>query len=154
MEENTLPPLSPKMLVKLRQLSIVSLSHQSKKVPYTVLLSELSLSNVRELEDLIIDTMYAGILEGKLDQANGFLNVKQAMSRDVRVEDVREMIMKLHALQSRMASLNSVFSSGMETVIQSRGEEEMTRTELLKQVALLKLEGSKQTNKAKQQKTR
>lgn len=150
-EESTLPALSPKMLVKLRQLSIVTLSHQTKKVPYTALLEELSISNVRELEDLIIDTMYAGILEGKLDQAKGFLNVKQAMARDVRMDDVRHMVLKLRALQERMGSLNSALTTGMDSVVQSRMEEENTRSVVAKQVSEMKMEGSKHSNKVKQQ---
>ena len=59
------------MLVKLRQLSIVSLAHAQKKVPYATLQHALGISNVRELEDMIIDTIYAGILEGRLDQHKG-----------------------------------------------------------------------------------
>ena len=63
--------LSKKMTIKLRQLSLVSLAHASKKVPYEQLQLALGITNVRELEDLIIDTIYAGILEGRLDQHNG-----------------------------------------------------------------------------------
>jgi hypothetical protein len=59
------------MVVKLRQLSLVSLAHGAKKVPYATLQAQLGVSNVRELEDLIIDTVYAGILEGRLDQHKG-----------------------------------------------------------------------------------
>ena len=56
------------MTAKLRMLTIVSLAHRSKKVSYASLQSELGISNVRELEDLIIDTIYSGLLEGRLDQ--------------------------------------------------------------------------------------
>ena len=42
------------MVVKLRQLSIVSLAHKSKRVTYAALQEELDISNVRELEDLVI----------------------------------------------------------------------------------------------------
>ena len=59
------------MMIKLRQLSLVSLAHASKKVSYEELQLALGITNVRELEDLIIDTIYAGILEGRLDQLNG-----------------------------------------------------------------------------------
>lgn len=80
------PELSKKMIVKLRMLSIVSLAHLSKKVPYADLLAELGVGNVRDLEDLIIDTIYAGLLDGRLNQAKEILNVRSAVrcpARDI-----------------------------------------------------------------------
>jgi len=37
---------------------------------YSMLLQSLSLENVRQLEDLIIDAIYCGIITGRLDQEN------------------------------------------------------------------------------------
>ena len=92
-------PLPPSLLhaqtEKLRQLSIVSLAHTQKKVPYEVLQAELAINNVRELEDLIIDTIYTGLVTGKMDQTTGVLKVKSAVPRDVKPEDVDAMISKL-----------------------------------------------------------
>jgi hypothetical protein len=137
-DQDNLPNLTSKMIVKLRQLSIVSLAHQSKKVPYTKLLEELSISNVRELEDLIIDTIYAGLLEGRLDQANGFLKIKQAMARDVRVEDIHSMIEKLGSLNLKMANLLTTIDSNMSSVKEARVDEETTRANVLKETKELK----------------
>jgi COP9 signalosome complex subunit 7 len=39
--------------------------------------------NVRELEDLIIDAIYLDILQGKLDQKEGQLEVEYTMGRDL-----------------------------------------------------------------------
>mmetsp|Transcript_28334 Transcript_28334/g.33570 ORF Transcript_28334/g.33570 Transcript_28334/m.33570 type:complete len:238 (+) Transcript_28334:16-729(+) len=137
-ESEKLPQISNKMVVKLRQLSIVSLAHQSKKVPYATLLTELSLSNVRELEDLIIDTIYAGILEGKLDQAKGVFNVKHAMARDVRPQDVRLMIEKLTALQNKLTELGGNIDSNMNSVKESRSIEELLRAAVIAETVSLK----------------
>ena len=100
------------MISKFRQLSIVKLARQSKRVPYATLQVDLDITNVRDLEDLIIDTIYAGLLDGRLDQANAVLNVKSCMARDVRPEeDVDAMIIKLVNWQVRQPSGNvSVFS--------------------------------------------
>lgn len=92
---SSLPPLSPQMSTKLRQLTIVSLSADHKVtwnwlnvlltwgqvIPYTVLLQQLDIPNVRELEDLIIDCIYQGVIRGKLDQKFKQLEVDFAIGR-------------------------------------------------------------------------
>lgn len=62
---------------KLRMLSVVSLAHKNKLVPYTTLKAEVGIYNVRHLEDLIFDTMYSGLLQGKLDQRQEVLKVRE-----------------------------------------------------------------------------
>lgn len=54
--------LSPAMQKKLQHLTIVSLAIKSKSIPYAVLLNELEIDNVRHLEDIIIEAIYAGEL--------------------------------------------------------------------------------------------
>ncbi|CAN0303000.1 unnamed protein product [Ectocarpus sp. 13 AM-2016] len=76
-------------------LSVVSLAHTSKLVPYAIMKTALGIGNIRRLEDVIFDTMYAGLLQGKLDQRQAVLKVKYAMARDVRVDDLTTMIDKL-----------------------------------------------------------
>ena len=55
----SLPELSPKQLKKLKQLTIVSLAQKQKVVPYTTLQESLDITNLRELEDLVIESIYA-----------------------------------------------------------------------------------------------
>lgn len=64
-------------MAKLRMLSIVSLAHKSKVVPYATIKAALGMDNVRHLEDLIFDTIYSGLLQGKLDQRQEVLKVQQ-----------------------------------------------------------------------------
>lgn len=52
--------LTPAMQKKLQHLTIVSLAIKSKSIPYAVLLNELEIDNVRHLEDIIIEAIYAG----------------------------------------------------------------------------------------------
>eukprot|EP01087_Luapelamoeba_hula_P025139 TRINITY_DN982_c0_g1_i1.p1 TRINITY_DN982_c0_g1~~TRINITY_DN982_c0_g1_i1.p1 ORF type:complete len:262 (-),score=48.45 TRINITY_DN982_c0_g1_i1:80-865(-) len=84
--------LSPVLVKKLKQLSVVSIASVQKSIPYKVLLSELALENVRELEDLIIDCMYANIIKGKLDQEEQRFHVDWAMGRDIRPGQIEDMI--------------------------------------------------------------
>lgn len=88
--------LTPIQKKKLQHLTIVTLATKSKCIPYSVLLEELDIKNVRDLEDLIIEAVYADIIHGKLDQKNSQLEVDYAgLGRDVRPGDngaVAEML--------------------------------------------------------------
>lgn len=69
---------------KLQHLTIVTLATKMKCIPYSVLLQELDIKNVRDLEDLIIEAVYADIIHGKLDQKNSQLEVDYAIGRDTQ----------------------------------------------------------------------
>ncbi|KAH8042219.1 hypothetical protein HPB51_021303 [Rhipicephalus microplus] len=86
------PPLTPAMVTKLRHLTIVSLATKTKCIPYSTLLKELDMKNLRELEDMIIDVIYADVVRGKLDQKNNQLEVDYTIGRDIRPEDVNTII--------------------------------------------------------------
>ncbi|KAK3785761.1 hypothetical protein RRG08_051083 [Elysia crispata] len=90
-----LPELTPQMLNKLRHLTVVSLATRSKCIPYSVLLEELEMENVRNLEDLIIEVIYADIIHGKLDQKNQQLEVDYAIGRDIHDNALEEVVQVL-----------------------------------------------------------
>ena len=46
-----------------------------QSIPYSTLQQELDIRDLRELEDLIIEAIYAGIIQGKLDQKNAKVSV-------------------------------------------------------------------------------
>ncbi|BES96746.1 cop9 signalosome complex subunit [Nesidiocoris tenuis] len=80
---------------KLQHLTIVTLATKMKCIPYSTLLKELDMKNVRDLEDLIIEAIYADIIHGKLDQKNSQLEVDYAIGRDTREEDLGVIIKTL-----------------------------------------------------------
>lgn len=84
----SLPPLSCGMRAKLRSLTLVSLAEKAKRLPYDLLLRELQLTNRRELEDLIIDVIYAKALVGKMDQKQDCLEVESTVGRDIKEEQL------------------------------------------------------------------
>jgi len=109
------PPLTPQQIIKLKQLTIVSLSAEHKVrscvgfsflhfrgyllllfsvkiLPYDVLLQQIDISNVRELEDLIIDSIYQGMIRGKLDQRYKHLEVQFAIGRDLRPGQMEQIM--------------------------------------------------------------
>ena len=121
--------LSDKMVTKLRQLSIVTLGQSSKIISYETLRSNLGIQNVREIEDLVLDTIYAGLLDGKLDQAKGVLNIKSCVSRDVRLHDIDGMIAKLSAWKVQIDNSLRVIDNNIANAasMQNIGEENQTK---------------------------
>ncbi|KAL6183467.1 hypothetical protein ACLB2K_044878 [Fragaria x ananassa] len=80
-----LPPLVPDQIIKLKQLTVLSLAETNKVLSYDQLLEQLDLSNVRELEDFLInECMYMGIIRGKLDHLKRSVEVQFAAGRDLK----------------------------------------------------------------------
>jgi len=90
--QSSYPPLSPLMTIKLKQLTIVALSAERKVIPYSILLQQLDIQNVRELEDLVIECVYQGLIRGKLDQKHKQLEVDFALGRDIRPGEIEQMM--------------------------------------------------------------
>ena len=75
-----------------------SCTYVCQVIPFSTLQSELGIApeNQRSLEDLIIETIYLDLLNGKLDQINQTLRVKSVASRDVRLDDLDDLIATLN----------------------------------------------------------
>lgn len=69
---------------KLQHLTIVSMAVPNKQLAYDALLAELGCQTVRQLEDLIIDAIYADCVHGRLDQRRRLFEVDHTIGRDVR----------------------------------------------------------------------
>ncbi|KAJ3292564.1 hypothetical protein HK104_005197 [Borealophlyctis nickersoniae] len=92
-----LPPLSDVQLKKLKHLSIVTMSGENRTLHYEILQGYLDISNVRELEDLLIDAIYQDVIKGKLDQKKKAVEVEYAMGRDLRPEQSEKIMSMLAA---------------------------------------------------------
>ena len=64
---------------------------------YSAISEALDVENVRDLEDAVIETIYAGLVSGKMDQMKREFRVSKAAGRDVRLEEVGAMADKLEA---------------------------------------------------------
>ncbi|KAL3516859.1 hypothetical protein ACH5RR_023761 [Cinchona calisaya] len=88
-----IPHLVPDQVLKLKQLTVLTLAETNKVLPYEVLMQELDVLNVRELEDFLInECMYVGIVRGKLDQLRRCFEVQFAAGRDLRPGQLGNMI--------------------------------------------------------------
>ncbi|CAF3082846.1 unnamed protein product [Rotaria socialis] len=130
---------------KLQLLTLASLAVHARILPYAILLKELQIESVRELEDLIIDGIYAQVIRGKLDQLNSRLNVEFAIARDVnsaafnRMEDVLENWCKNCA-----ALLNVLKFEAMKANEQKKkalDEQDKYDKEMLSMIKIIDLQG-------------
>ncbi|NXA00647.1 CSN7B protein, partial [Nesospiza acunhae] len=93
--KDNLPELTVTQKNKLKHLTIVSLASRMKCIPYSVLLKDLDMRNLRELEDLIIEAVYTDIIQGKLDQRNQVLEVDFCIGRDIQKKDISNIVKTL-----------------------------------------------------------
>eukprot|EP01065_Artemidia_motanka_P009496 TRINITY_DN14863_c0_g1_i1.p1 TRINITY_DN14863_c0_g1~~TRINITY_DN14863_c0_g1_i1.p1 ORF type:complete len:264 (+),score=81.59 TRINITY_DN14863_c0_g1_i1:62-853(+) len=93
--QSQLPELNPLQLHKLKQLTLVALAAESRVLGYDDLLAALSIADVRELEDVVIDAITNDLLNAKLDQGKRQVEVLDVIGRDVRREDIGKMVEKL-----------------------------------------------------------
>ncbi|XP_076253199.1 COP9 signalosome subunit 7 isoform X2 [Rhynchophorus ferrugineus] len=122
--------LSPSQKKKLQHLTIVTLATKSKCIPYDLLLKELEIKNVRDLEDLIIEAIYADIIHGKLDQKNSQLEIDYAIGRDIRPEDINVIV---NCLQDWCSACEKVLSCVETQICRANAEK---NTAMLRQMEI------------------
>ena len=64
-----------------------------QSIPYEELMQQLSVANIRELEDLLItDCFHQGLLTGRLDQKQKRVEVLDSVGRDVRASQLQPIL--------------------------------------------------------------
>ncbi|VUC36009.1 unnamed protein product [Clonostachys rosea] len=100
-----LPALSDPQTLKLRQLSLLSLVRDRNKLSYDSLQKNLDLETTREVEDLVITAIYAGLVNATLDPARQAVQVSSiAPVRDLAPGAIPEMTAILHTWSGRCSS--------------------------------------------------
>merc|ERR1719431_1210549 len=112
----SLPELTGLMTRKLRLLTVVSLAEKNKLLPYKLLMAELGISTVRELEDLVIEGISAGVVLGKLDQKNSHFEVDFVIGRDIRKIDIGNIVSVLTAWCDNCDSMLTNIESQVDKV--------------------------------------
>lgn len=128
--------LSPAMKKKLQHLTIVTLAIKNKCIPYGRLLEELFITNVRDLEDLIIEAIYADIIHGKLDQKNSQLEVDYAIGRDIKEEDVKDIVGTLQEWCDSCESVLTVIEEQIRTANAEKAKKIKHKEKIEKEVNL------------------
>ncbi|KAK9703474.1 hypothetical protein K7432_010705 [Basidiobolus ranarum] len=114
---SNLPELTEPQLKKLKLLSLVSLAGEKHVLDYNDLIHYLDIGNVRELEDLIIDAIYKGLIKAKLDQQKKQVEIEYTMGRDLRPGQLDQM---LEILTSWSSSSSDILRSIDDKIAQIR----------------------------------
>ncbi|KAG5991757.1 hypothetical protein E4U52_003355 [Claviceps spartinae] len=100
-----LPSLNESQILKLRQLSILSLARDRRNLHYDVLQQELGLSSAREVEELVITAIYAGLVKATLDPDRKTVQVTSlAPLRDLEPGCIPSMIFALENWSEKCTS--------------------------------------------------
>ncbi|KAM0515475.1 hypothetical protein ACHAPE_006000 [Trichoderma viride] len=100
-----LPTLNDTQTLKLRQLSLLSLASDRSSLSYDALQKALGLASPREVEDLVITAIYAGLLHATLDPARQAVSVTSvAPLRDLAPGTIPDMIGALQNWAGRCQS--------------------------------------------------
>jgi COP9 signalosome complex subunit 7 len=124
----------------LKHLSIVSLSEESRTIPYDILLQYLDIPNVRELEDLIIEAIYQDVIKGKLDQKRKQLEIEYTMGRDLRPGQIDQMLEVLGAWSQTSEEILKVIDTKIVQVRDAAVENKKQKDEYEKEVERLRKE--------------
>jgi len=112
-----LPPLSEAQTLKLRQLSLLTLSRDPRNLTYQNLISLLGLEGGRALEKLVISAIYAGLLSGTLDPHNQRVCISSISPlRDVSPGSVSSLIATLHEWSDRCSATLLILESQIESI--------------------------------------
>ena len=76
-------------------------------IPYSLLQGALAINNIRELENLLIECVYEGVIKGKLDQEGKTILVEWALARDLQEGEINGMIDTLMLWETQTSSLLS-----------------------------------------------
>ena len=99
--------LSDKMITKLKLITVADMGQKRRAtliqktggalkstLGYDELKKALDINDIRQLEDLLIEAMFTGLINGKLDQKNKMLHVHSTFGRDVRDENQINLLVK------------------------------------------------------------
>ncbi|CZS99152.1 related to ACOB protein [Rhynchosporium agropyri] len=101
----SLPPLNPAQMLKLRQLSLLTLAKNQADLTYANLLSHLGLETLREVEDLVISAIYAGLVSATLDPYHQLVAVTSVSPlRDLQPDSIPAMLSTLNEWSTRCVS--------------------------------------------------
>ncbi|KAI3399814.1 hypothetical protein diail_5611 [Diaporthe ilicicola] len=102
MSTPNLPDLNDRQKLKLRQLSLLTLSRDKENLTYPALQQHLGLASPRDVEDLVISAVYAGLLNAKLNPLRSVVQVSSvAPLRDVQPGSVPSIVATLQNWSQR-----------------------------------------------------
>jgi COP9 signalosome complex subunit 7 len=102
---SNLPVLNAAQMLKLRQISLLTLARRPENLTYDCLISTLGLEDSQALENLVISAIYAGLIIGTLDPHHQRVCISSiAPLRDVAPTSIPALVDTLKEWSSRCSS--------------------------------------------------
>ena len=116
-----------------------------KVLSYSTMLESLDIKNIRELEDLVMECIYQGLLRAKLDQREQRIIIEWSYGRDVKKEDMPKLLNKLESwihiigkaekeIESTLESCNQSYVAGIEDLTRFNKEQSDRTDQMLKEM--------------------
>lgn len=115
--KSALPELNNNLFKKLKMITLAQLASESSVLEYRVLMKELNISSLRELEDMIIESIYEGLIEGKIDHRLEIFQVQSSYGRDVRPDNIPQLLNKLENYVQHIKNIETLIESQIKRTI-------------------------------------
>lgn len=117
--KSALPELNNSLLKKLKMITLAQLASQSSVLEYRTVMKELHISSLRELEDMIIESIYEGLIEGKIDHRLEIFQVQSSYGRDVRPDNIPHLLTKLDNYVQHIKNIESLIEGQIKRTIEA-----------------------------------
>lgn len=123
------PTLSEAHVAKLRRLSVISLACGRNELAYGELRRALGVESVRDVERVVLDCVYAGLLSARMDQRAAKVEIISVSGRDVIAEEmVGDMLRVLRAWAAGAEKLGSDIDAKIRSVNDATAEATRARS--------------------------
>jgi len=95
---------------------------------------ELDLSEVRVLEDMVIDSIYNNLLSARMDNKQQQLIVDYVSSRDFKAEDMEDLFIKLRKWYEHVEIVERTIEENLSKTVAGLKENEKRKREVNKKV--------------------
>lgn len=109
-------PIPDVVLERLKQVSVVQCALSSRKLEYDALRRDLELGTDAEVEALLMQAMYSGMVTGKMDQRGRSFEVTSAVGRDVRPANLEAIISRLRTWRGAITAAQDAATAQMADV--------------------------------------
>ncbi|RMZ56016.1 hypothetical protein APUTEX25_004440 [Auxenochlorella protothecoides] len=116
---------------KLRALTVLSLAASRRRLAYAELLPALGLQDVRDLEDILVtNCIGAGLVRGRLDQAEQCLLVEESVARDASPAQLSAIAASLGAWLDSARGVAAAVEAALQSAVEGAAAEAAQQAQL------------------------
>ena len=101
-------------MIKLKKISVAEAASSATQLPYEKLKSLIDVKTNRDLEDILIDCIYNGLLKGHLNQKKQCVEVTSSYGRDVFPDEIDKFVTKLDQWKQKTERVVSTLDKQIE----------------------------------------